>query len=191
VTTHTRDGNFFIIDPVLWFFASVKISEDLYSAFGSEDKRQMEWIGYSEPVDGYFSHKYKVRNSSDFPIVEYSMVFRLAEQFLIRAEAKFKQNDISAGLEDLNVLRQRAGIDSLSIDNINAREEDLIIIILEERRRELFAEWGHRWFDLKRTKMAEKILGDSKPSWQQTDLLFPIPQEERLKNPNLSQNPGY
>ena len=191
MTTHTREGNFFIIDPVLYFFASVKISEDLYSSFASGDKRQMEWLGYSEPIDGYFSHKYKVRNSSDFPIVEYSMVFRLAEQYLIRAEAKFQQNDISAGLEDLNVLRDRAGIESLSLDNINADEEELIAIILEERRRELFAEWGHRWLDLKRTGMTEKVLGDNKPSWEQTDVLFPIPQEERLKNPNLSQNPGY
>ncbi|WP_316930081.1 RagB/SusD family nutrient uptake outer membrane protein [Gillisia sp. Hel_I_29] len=151
----------------------------------------MEWLGYSEPVDAYFPHKYKIRNSSDFPIVEYSMVFRLAEQYLIRAEAKFQQNDISAGLEDLNVLRDRAGIGSLSLDNINTEEEELIAIILEERRRELFAEWGHRWLDLKRTEMAEKVLGDNKPSWEQTNLLFPIPQEERLKNPNLSQNPGY
>lgn len=191
ITTHTNDANFFIIDPALWFFASVKISEDLYSSFDTEDRRLMEWTGYSEPVDANFFHKYKVRYSSEFPIVEYSMVLRLAEQYLIRAETRFKQGNITAGLEDLNVLRERAGIGALSLDNINTEEEELIAIILEERRRELFAEWGHRWLDLKRTEMAKKVLGDKKPSWEQTDLLFPLPQEERLKNPNLSQNPGY
>lgn len=191
ITTHTRDGNFLIIDPVLWFFASVKIPEDLHSSFDPEDKRVTEWIGYSEPIDVYYSHKYKIRNSSDFPIAEYSMVLRLVEQYLIRAEARFRQGNISEGLQDLNVLRERAGVELLSANETAPVEEQLIETILEERRRELFSEWGHRWFDLKRTGRAEQVLGAGNPLWAKTDLLYPIPREERMKNPNLSQNPGY
>jgi len=56
---------------------------------------------------------------------------------------------------------------------------------------ELFAEWGHRWLDLKRTNTANAVLGAEKPTWKPTDVLFPIPQTERTNNPNLTQNPGY
>jgi hypothetical protein len=61
-----------------------------------------------------------------------------------------------------------------------------------ERRLELFAEWGHRWLDLKRTAKANLILSPIKGSnWQTTDQLYPIPEYDLLKNPKLSQNPGY
>jgi len=66
--------------------------------------------------------------------------------------------------------------------------------IEEERLRELFTEWGHRWFDLKRTGRANDVLGLIKGiNWQETDQLFPIPASEILNNPALAdhQNPGY
>jgi hypothetical protein len=71
-----------------------------------------------------------------------------------------------------------------------------------ERRLELFTEWGHRWFDLKRSPgfvnasrtRADEILTIVKGNnWQATDQLYPIPMEEINRNPNLRghQNPGY
>jgi hypothetical protein len=63
---------------------------------------------------------------------------------------------------------------------------------LQERRVELFLEFGNRWFDLKRTGRADAVLGTLKPdSWNSTDALYPIPIEEIKKAPQLTQNEGY
>jgi starch-binding outer membrane protein, SusD/RagB family len=56
----------------------------------------------------------------------------------------------------------------------------------------LFAEWGHRWFDLKRRHKADAVLSLLKPTtWQPSDVLFPIPSGQIRANPALTQNPGY
>jgi hypothetical protein len=56
----------------------------------------------------------------------------------------------------------------------------------------LFAEWGHRWFDLKRTHRADAVLSGVKGSkWQTNDQLYPIPFSELETDPNLKQNDGY
>ncbi|HEY0175448.1 MAG TPA: RagB/SusD family nutrient uptake outer membrane protein, partial [Pedobacter sp.] len=71
--------------------------------------------------------------------------------------------------------------------------EGLLDAIAQERRVELFAEWGHRFLDLKRTGKATAILGviPAKQPWDQNQLLFPIPSSEIQANPGLTQNPGY
>ena len=76
---------------------------------------------------------------------------------------------------------------SLSVFDADA----LIGAILKERRIELHTEWGHRWLDLKRTDRATEVLEPLKDAWEPTDVLYPIPGDERMKNPNLSQNDGY
>ena len=81
----------------------------------------------------------------------------------------------------VNQVRERAGVPALA--QINAD------ILLEERGRELFAE-GHRRSDLIRFGRFNA------PWWAKaasppTRNLFPIPQNQLLANPNLTQNPGY
>ena len=69
----------------------------------------------------------------------------------------------------------------------------------QERRVELFTEWGHRWFDLKRwpgiadvnKSRANEVLGAIKPDWQSTDEWYPVPRTELQLNSFLVQNPGY
>lgn len=191
MTTHTWDGAIQNIDPDLWFFATVKLSEGLIEVFEPGDKRLQEWIGYNESLEVYFAKKYKVINSSDFPIKEYSTVLRLPEQYLIRAEARIHQGNLNGAMADINVIRKRAGLELLSSNTVDIKADALMNIVLEERRKEFFTEWGHRWLDLKRTRRSEAILSPGNPSWENTDVLYPIPQQERIKNPNLSQNPGY
>lgn len=166
----------------------VSLNDQLINVFEAGDARLNNWVG-SYDVDNttyYFPFKYKVRESSS--ITEYNMIFRLAEQFLIRAEARANQNKISEAIDDLNIIRARAGLSNLSA---SLEVEQMLLAVAQERRIELFAEGGHRWRDLKRTGQANTVLASSKPSWQTTDELFPIPQLELEKNPNLTQNQGY
>ncbi|WP_373059474.1 RagB/SusD family nutrient uptake outer membrane protein [Zunongwangia sp. H14] len=191
IVTNTKDGNLFIIDPIFSFFAIARLPMDLLNSFEENDKRLINWISYNEGRDAFFPFKYKIRNTNEVPPKEYSMVLRLAEQYLVRAEARVHQGNLQGGIEDINVIRKRAGLELLDQTDPEINEENLLDEILKEKRKELFAEWGHRWLDLKRTGRAEAVLGSNNPLWENTDVLYPIPEAERMRNPNLSQNPGY
>lgn len=188
--TQTNEGSIFIIHPVFSFLANFELQDSLVSSFENEDQRLSHWIGYHEGMDSHYAFKYKDWNSSD-NLTEYSMVLRLAEQYLIRAEARARQGSLVNAIADVDKIRQRAGLELLADINPQISKEKLIEVILEERRKELFTEWGHRWLDLKRTEKATETISDEKTSWEATDVLYPIPAEERSKNPNLDQNPGY
>jgi hypothetical protein len=112
-----------------------------------------------------------------------SYVLRLAEMYLIRAEARAQQNKLSEGLKDLNVIRNRANIPTIA--SVTTTDE-LVDKILLERRIE-FAYESQRWFDLIRTGKAQQVLAITDAS----KLLLPIPKQEILINSNLTQNPGY
>jgi hypothetical protein len=120
--------------------------------------------------------KYKdIQNGSDRPIV-----LRLAEMHLIRAEARVGTEQ---SLADLNLIRDRAGLAPKASVNIDD--------ILQERFVEFSFE-GQRWYDLVRTGKATVVMSALNPAtWQDTDVLLPIPQNERNQNPKLTQNPGY
>jgi len=111
-----------------------------------------------------------------------SYVLRLAEMYLIRAEAKAEQEKLDDGLKDLNVIRNRANVPSLSI--VSSRDE-LVDKIMLERRVELAYE-SHRWFDLIRKGKAQQVLGIPDAN----KLLLPLPRQEVLIA-NLTQNLGY
>ena len=189
LATQTNEGSVFIINPFFTVLSHFKLSEDLIDSFDNEDKRLQQWISFHKGISAYFAYKYKIRNSTE-PVSEYSMVLRLAEQYLIRAEARAQQGNLEGAVADINTIRLRAGLSSLT-ETASITPEQLLKIIYEERRKEFFAEWGHRWLDLKRTGKAEGILETKKPLWQDSDVLYPIPAEERSKNPNLDQNSGY
>lgn len=168
---------------------TLAMSNSLAMAFEPTDLRKEHWVG--EVSDGtntwYFPYKYKLgfgASSSE----EYSIVFRMAEQYLIRAEARARMGDIAGAQADINKIRTRAGLANTTATS----ESELLTAILHERRVELFTEHGHRFFDLKRTNQLDEALGPIKPGWNSTDQLLPIPEKELLVNPNLQpQNPGY
>jgi hypothetical protein len=115
-------------------------------------------------------------------------VFRLAEMYLIRAEARAQRNNLAGSRSDLNIIRARAGVPLSDAQNQNT----LLLEIERERMVELAFE-GHRWYDLKRTDRANAIMAPLYPNWSNTDLLWPIPLREIQNNPALAnaQNPGY
>jgi hypothetical protein len=109
-------------------------------------------------------------------------VLRIAEQYLIRAEARAQLGtDLSGALDDLNAIRDRAGT-PLSTDDSQAG----LLLQIEDERRVEFALEPFRWYDLARTGRAVPVLNI--PAYK---LLFPIPATEISLNPNLEQNPGY
>lgn len=190
--THTREGSLMIINATS--NTPVALSENFLNSFeDSLDMRRQEWVEAfnSEQDSMYFPFKYKIQyDASGGEINEYSMVLRLAEQYLIRAEAKTNLGEMQGAIQDLNVIKARAGI-SIIEESSTITESELYDIILLERRRELFAEWGHRWYDLRRFGKADILADKDNSNWTPTSNLFPIPSSERMKNPNLSQNPGY
>lgn len=169
----------------------VALTNQLVDAFEPNDMRKTAWTNsYSEGAETWhYPFKYKVRRlpSVTAEKTEYQVVLRAAEQYLIRAEARTNLNNIAAAINDLNVIRSRAGLPPTT----GSTKGDLLLAIEQERRVELFSENGHRWLDLKRTGRLDAVMGAIKPGWQSTDALFPIPQSERNRNSNLSQNPGY
>lgn len=167
---------------------NVALAPPFLTSFEKNDNRQSSWID-SLVFGGntyYYPFKYKIKTSSS--LAEYYTVFRLAEQYLIRAEARAEQNNLSGCISDLNIIRNRAGLANLPA---NLSQSQCLLATEQERKVEMFCEWGHRWFDLKRTNRATAILGVVKVGWQATDALYPIPQTEILNNPMISQNPGY
>lgn len=188
-TTNTNEGSTFIIHPVFYFLAQFKLEPSFVTSFDSEDRRLEHWIELDSGTGFHYPHKYKVQMSTE-DNSEYSMVLRLAEQYLIRAEAKAMMDDLSGAIQDLDVIRVRAGIPSIAETNPDIGKTELLDLIIEERNKELFTEWGHHWLDLKRTGRAQNVFGES-DTWENTDVFYPIPEAERVKNPNLTQNNGY
>lgn len=188
--TGTSEGYHYILEnnPIAAStISSLSLTSDFLNSYESNDLRYQNWIGvYTEGEnDYYYPYKYKIKLGGDSE--EYSMVMRLAELYLIRAEAYAGSNNIQAALGDLNIIRNRAGLPVWTAANLpNIKQA-----VLDERRRELFSEWGHRWFDLKRFGVIDEVLGQKKPTWQPHAKLLPIPEQDILRNPFLTQNPGY
>ncbi|MBN9383534.1 MAG: RagB/SusD family nutrient uptake outer membrane protein [Chitinophagaceae bacterium] len=170
------------------------ISSNLYNAFEPGDNRKTSWIGVfsitSPDTSYYFPFKYK-NSSSD--IIEYNVLLRLAEQYLIHAEALVQQNKgLDQAVKDINAIRNRAGLGNYSGPK---NQTALLSAIMHERQVELFVEWGHRWFDLIRTGNVDSVMSVVTPikggNWKPEYALYPIPQSERNIDFNLTQNPGY
>ena len=189
---NTADSN--TIEGNLYIFTSgpppvVGLKPDFVNAFEAGDQRKTHWT--TEVTDGtttwYHASKYKQASTTPSS-VEYSIVFRLAEQYLIRAEARAHQGELIGAKEDLNLIRTTAGLSNTTA----VTAEEIINDILKQRRFELFTEFGQRFLDLKRSGKLDEELAASKAGWNTTDELWPLPALELNSNPNLNpQNPGY
>lgn len=194
-TSNTVEGRLFILPPTGPAFNNpVYLSNNILNSFESGDQRRDSWVASVNPPPGnttyYYAFKYKI-GSVNTSMQEYSMPLRLAEQFLIRAEARAIQNNISGAQDDLNSVRRRAGLPNTSANDKNS----LLIAILHERRIELFTEFGHRWLDLKRSGNIDAVMSVVCPqkggAWNANWEWYPISLTEIQRNSNLTQNQGY
>lgn len=170
------------------------LTEDLVRSFEPGDARMLHWVD-TIPMDAdtlWHPVKYKIYGY-DVPLDEYSMIIRLAEIILIRAEARAMQDKLTgpnSAASDIDSIRVRAKLAPTTAATLPA----IMAAIEQERRVELFAEvGGHRWFDLIRWNRADAVLGPKKGAkWASTDVLYPLPRMEMDKNPFLKpQNDGY
>jgi hypothetical protein len=109
-------------------------------------------------------------------------LIRIAELFLIRAEARAQLNKLPEALADLNVIRLRA-----EVGPSPAITQAQVISAIEDENAIEFAFEAHRWFDLTRTERAGTVLGISNKNYW----LFPLPFSDVQSDPDLTQNPGY
>jgi hypothetical protein len=134
-------------------------------------------------------------NTYSMPIVRYS------EAFLIYAEASCRAegSPSSLALERLNMIKRRGyGYDPSQpspVDYPPGMSMDAFIdTVLTERAHEFMLE-GRRWYDLKRTGLAGKVIEAAKGmKFNKDRLLYPIPESEINNNPAIhqeDQNPGY
>ncbi|KAA9353103.1 RagB/SusD family nutrient uptake outer membrane protein [Larkinella humicola] len=116
------------------------------------------------------------------PASDPTYLFRIAELYLIRAEARAQLNKTTDALSDLNAVRDRAGLPAST-----AAAQAALLLAIEDERRVEFALEPHRWFDLVRTGRAAAVLNVTDPN----RLLLPIPVNQLLTDKTLEQNPGY
>ncbi|MFK8102271.1 MAG: RagB/SusD family nutrient uptake outer membrane protein [Saprospiraceae bacterium] len=159
------------------------MSEEEYIAGGGtvSDPTTFDYEGYirrkygsysTEGSDGVFQLNY----GTNWRLIRY------ADVLLMAAEAHHKSGDDGSARTELNKVRLRAGL-----DDVTASGNDLFNAIVNERQLELAFE-GHRYLDLIRWGKA----GDEISNFQTgKHELLPVPQNELLTAPNMSQNTGY
>lgn len=188
-----NDANGYTTYATSIFSQSTKIptyifSPSLVSSFEAGDTRKTNWTGTVVYLGTTYTYPAKYKNITLSANAEYCTMLRLAEQYLIRAEARLNQSNTSGALADINTIRQRAGLTPSAVTTT----KDLMTAIMQERKIEFSCEFGHRWFDLKRTGTIDAVLGAAKPTfWKPTAALYPINASVLTLSPNITQNPGY
>lgn len=148
-----------------------RLSTAIVNEFASTDKRKNISIINISGTDCI--NKYPSGQTGRDPAI----ISRIAEMYLISAEAKGRTN----GITRLNELRSARGLSAISVSSDN----DYLDAILKERRLEFLGE-NMRYYDLIRTNKAISTL-----NILPYQALLPIPGRELQNNTNLTPNPGY
>lgn len=176
----------------------VYLSPQLLNSFEPGDQRRVggNWVDSVIVNSSTFYYPFKYKSASlNAPLTESQMVLRLGEQYLVRAEAEAEGagGGLITAINDLNMIRSRAGLANLS-SALN--QTQVLDTILHERQVELFTELGHRWLDLKRRGNIDGVMTKVCPqkdnsSWNSYQQLYPILFSDIKSDPNLTQNIGY
>ena len=171
-------------------YGDVLATEDLFNSYAESDIRRSIMIR-GDRADGevnalFPEGKYPNGETGD----DYIKVIRLADVYLIRAEARAMMGDDAGAIQDLTAVAGRVNPDYTSVTlSGNALVEEII----EERRRELAFE-GDRGFDLSRLQKSWtkfRTFENLTIDFNEPRLINPIPRAEIDVNPNMVQNPGF
>jgi len=199
-----------------YFGGNITSKDSLVARFNFSGKDGKKYGGEDYSHTGYLIYKnlspetnrLTGKNNSR-PLV----LFRLGEIYLNYAEAMAEYggaNSVEESLKYLNLIRERAGIPKYGSDELPAVSgQELINKIRAERRVELAFE-GHRWFDVRRWKIVEDMMGDmhgmdinsdgnqfyrrvvvSTHQWKKAYYWWPITQYEMDRSHKMVQNPGW
>lgn len=168
--------------------------------------RDVQWEGVADPRVAVGTNNRPAADNATqhwFPASKFTsrtdplQITSYAEMQLIIAEASARLGDLDTARDIINALHAAAGIPSYDPDGL-ASQDDVIRQVIEERRRELFLEGGHRFNDhyrLQGSPYAQPYKGEPgsfhPDGVDHTDLpygntkCFPLPDVERASNPNL------
>ena len=214
--------SFKLVKPYSTFYTTAKSDESIFElTFSASDKNPV-YTNYLAALDGgrldYIPEGnfvaqlldpnlggarkslVKLQPDGKYTLTEYGkqdgsssfFILRIAEQYLIRAEARVKKStpDLAGAVEDINQIKLRSDVTGFAVTAATTKQ-DILLEIEKERRFELGFE-GHRFFDIVRTGRAAEVFGALNSLF--TDprrWVFPIPYGELLADPDLEQNPGY
>ena len=181
-----------------------RAKQSIDSAKSDNFDRVLKWYGPPGFTDA--KSRYLTRAQSDAVVGTdkpvYFPMYRLADMFLLYAEALNKIGDRANALKYLNLVHQRATLPAYTAAQL-ATEQQMEDAILDERRWELFAE-GKRWFDLVRTdhviqamdqlmKTRQAEAGAAQTGWgiDKRRYVWPLHRNVLNANPNMVQNPPY
>jgi hypothetical protein len=175
-----------IDQDALW--TTAKKATKLYQTYTTGDYNNRTFPSLNKWIDNTRPNRQHTQGQRDL------VLMRLADAYLIRAEARLKQGNTSGAANDINLIRTRAAWEGKSADMQITAADVTLDFILEERARELIGE-GHRWFDLTRTnKLVERVTAHNPEAAniKSHNVLRPIPldQIDRTQG-GYGQNVGY
>ncbi len=115
--------------------------------------------------------------------------YRLAEMYLIKAEAMNELGNTAMAVDLVNTLRARVFDPDKPLNAGNFTQATFRDRILLERLFELTAEAKRRQDLVRHDRFT--LAWEFKPQTEPYKILFPIPQSQLDTNPELTQNPGY
>lgn len=180
------------------------VTENHYLAYSSDDPRRSVNVLHVPGAPASIQYPYYVNKYQDPMATTVDdggnnyYILRYADVLLMYAEAL---NELGAGnplaYEAFNKVRRRAyglPVNAPSPKDLPAglSQEQFLDSLMNERRLE-FAFEGQRRFDLMRWGKLKEAMAEQDPTIMVRDryLLFPIPEDERIVNSLLTQNPGY
>ena len=174
-------------------------ADRLPAGYSYGDTIHLDWSGDLTPTTKFdpkwpFSRKFddghNPNNLADGASYNSLPILRLAETYLLKAEAQLLLGDLPGAAETINVVRRRSNASDIDASQVT------LDFILDERSRELILEEDRRWTLLRTQKWLERTRLHNKNGGQlitERDLLFPIPQGVIDANltKEMPQNPGY
>ncbi|MCP9235901.1 RagB/SusD family nutrient uptake outer membrane protein [Lewinella sp. JB7] len=160
-----------------------------YLVFTNEEYTERNYPTLKKWLDPTRPNRQHTQGQRDF------VLMRLADAYLIRAEARLKQGDLDGAAEDINVIRVRSAVEGMEEDIKISAGDVSLNFLLDERGRELVGE-GHRWFDLTRTMtLVERVHQynpEGGPNIQDFHVVRPVPQDQIDRTlGGYPQNTGY
>jgi len=183
-------------------------SKDLVKAFDSENDvirknasilfENVSWTDeYWAIGGGSVPFAYKWKSANGWASTNRQYLFRLGDIILLKAEALNALGRTPEAATELNKVRTR-----VNLPGTTATTKEAMQLAIEKERRLELAQEGQRWDDLRRYNRAETVMNtlneidlrnNQRVDYKMTKdkELMPIPQQERDRNKQLSQNQGY